>query len=80
MAQLTKEQIAQLNDDLAHGVTLTTIHNTRYHLIVKVNTEGILVQSMLAEHQDKGIMLNMADIAKVIDEESKLKSNDDKLE
>lgn len=62
MATLSKEQMQQLNQDLKNGTILATIHNSRYHLIIKVNPEGILVQSMLAEDNDMGIVFNCADI------------------
>lgn len=59
MAKLTKEQIQELNKQINSGTTLTTVHNTKYHFIIKINTEGIVVQSMLADDMDKGIMLNL---------------------
>lgn len=73
MAQLTKEQMQKLNDDLKNGTILATIHNSRYHLIVKVNAEGIIIQSMLAEDNDMGILLNLGDIRKEFDNKTKEK-------
>ena len=68
MAKLSNEQIQRLNNDLKHGVTLTTIHNTRYHFIIKVNPEAITIQSMLAEDNDSGFIINLADIREQLNE------------
>lgn len=62
MANLTKEQIQRLNEDIKNGATLTTVHNSRYHFIIKVNSEAIVIQSMIAEDQDKGVIINLNDL------------------
>ena len=67
MAKLSQEQIQRLNQDLEHGVTLTTIHNTRYHFIVKINPEAITIQSMLAEDSDSGFIINLSDMREQLD-------------
>lgn len=61
MAKLTKEQIVKLNDDINNGTILATVHNSRYHLIVKVNPECIVIQSMESEDNDKGLLINLKD-------------------
>ena len=62
MAKLTKQQIAKLNDDINNGTTLTAVHNSRYHFVIKINTECIVIQSMLSEDEDKGFLINLADV------------------
>lgn len=62
MAKLTKEQIAKLNNDINEGTTLTTVHNSRYHMIIKVNTECVVIQSMEADDKDKGLLINLKDM------------------
>lgn len=61
MAKLTKEQIAKLNAQVNEGITLTEVHNTAYHLVVKVNTECIVIQSMEAADEDRGLLINLKD-------------------
>lgn len=69
--KLSKEQIQKLNEDIKNGTTLTTVHNSRYHLIVKINAEAICVQSMIQEDSDKGILINLKDLRDAFDEASK---------
>ena len=69
MAKLTKQQIAKLNDDINNGTILTVVHNSRYHFIIKINTEGIIIQSMLAEDKDRGFLINLADVRNDFDKE-----------
>lgn len=61
MAKLSKEQIAKLNSQVNEGITLTEVHNTAYHLVVKVNTECIVIQSMESADQDRGLLINLKD-------------------
>lgn len=61
MAKLSKEDIQRLNKQINDGTILCTVHNTSYHLIVKVNTECIVLQSMEAEDKDKGLVINLRD-------------------
>lgn len=80
MNKLTEVQIKRLNNDLKHGITLTTVHNSRYHLIIKVNTEAVVIQSMLAENNDKGIIMNLEQLANLFDEKSTGSENDTSAE
>lgn len=67
MAKLSKEQIAVLNNDINNGTILTAVHNSRYHFIIKINTECVVIQSMLAEDSDKGLIINLKDLRNEFD-------------
>lgn len=61
MAKLTRQQIAKLNEQVNNGTILTTVHNSSYHLSIMVNTECVVIRSMLAEDNDKGLLINLSD-------------------
>lgn len=68
--KLSKEQIQRLNECIKNGTILTTVHNTQYHLILKINAEAICIQSMIADQNDRGLLINLSDVRNAFDETS----------
>lgn len=67
MAKLTDEQIERIQKSASEGASFTSIVNTRYHVCVKVNTEAVVMTSMLADDNEKSIIINLADVRTAFD-------------
>ena len=62
MAQLTNEQIKSLNEKLQSGAILVDVIDTSHSFSIKVNTECIVITSMLAEDKERSLLINLADV------------------
>lgn len=62
MAQLTNEQIKSLNEKLQNGAILVDVLDTTHAFSIKVNTECIVITSMLAEDKERSLLINLADV------------------
>ena len=69
MANLTEEQIKEINSQYKNGAIFTEVFNTKYGVILKINTEAIVIQSMVQEDNNKGIIINLADLRKSFDDD-----------
>ncbi len=75
MAQLTKEQRENLEKQFNAGSTFTSVVNTSYHLNVKVNTEAIVITSMIADDNDRTIIINLNDVRNAFDKDREDREN-----
>lgn len=76
MANLTEEQIKEINLQYKNGAIFTEVFNTKYGVLLKINTESIVIQSMIQEDNNKGIIINLADLRKSFDDDRTNKAED----
>lgn len=75
MATITKEQQEKIQKQFTSGACFTSIVNTAYHINVKVNTEAIVITSMLADDNERTIIINMNDVRTAFDKDREERKN-----
>lgn len=76
MATITKEQQEKIQKQFTSGACFTSIVNSAYHINVKVNTEAIVITSMLADDNERTIIINMNDVRTAFDKDREQREND----
>ena len=79
MAQLTNEQIRELNEKVTSGTCLVDICNTRHHISCRVNTECVVLTSLLEGDLDSAIVINLADVRKAFDDKRAERENENNV-
>lgn len=62
MGKLSNEQIKSLNEKVQSGAILVDVIDTTHAFSIKVNTECIVITSMLAEDKERSLLINLADV------------------